>query len=60
MNWTPATLPSSTTNWSAVAYGGGKFVAIADGYSNKVAYHESSILAKLVFNAGGSVSWVKE
>jgi hypothetical protein len=41
INWTPTTLPSSA-NWYSVAYGNGKFVAIAY-YSNKAAYSTDGI-----------------
>jgi hypothetical protein len=57
ITWTPTTLPSSAS-WCGIVYGNGKFVAIAYS-SNKAAYSEAIILAKLVFNANGTVTWVK-
>ena len=41
VTWTAATLPSSGY-WYSVAYGGGKFVAVAYN-SNKAAYSQYSI-----------------
>jgi hypothetical protein len=57
LNWTAATLPSSA-NWYCVAYGGGKFVAVATAGS-QAAYHYAITMAKLVFNANGTVTWAR-
>jgi hypothetical protein len=47
ISWTAATLPSSV-NWTSIAVGSGKFVAIAGyGSSNQAAYCNSSIPARL-------------
>jgi hypothetical protein len=61
INWTAATMPS-TANWNSVTYGDPsgqeKFVVVAFN-SDKAAYYDAIVLAKLVFNANGSVTWVK-
>jgi hypothetical protein len=54
INWT--SIGFSGQNINGVAYGGGMFVGVCDG--GYIVYTKS-LVAKLMFNPNGSVSWVK-
>jgi hypothetical protein len=55
-NWSGTDLSvGSPSALYGIAYGGGKFVATGEGGGM---FYTETITAKLVFNAGGSVSWV--
>jgi hypothetical protein len=62
INWTTTTaLPSSAGYWESVVYGNGRFVAVdnASATTTNVAAYLDFFTVKLVFNADGSVGWVK-
>jgi hypothetical protein len=57
INWTAVANTAFGTNYiNDIAYGGGKFVAVG---SNGKAVYLTAMQARLVFNANGTVGWVK-
>jgi hypothetical protein len=62
INWTAIPLPASTGYWSSVCYNdNGRFVAVdnASASTTNVAAYLDTFTVKLVYNADGTVRWVK-